>query len=735
MKPSKILAVLGADMFAEFDAVRVPGRVLWFNFELARSLGLGVPASAVMTPELHERLIEAFSCRVLRKGEEGDGRPTQRLYADRYGGDGVAPALGSARAGFLPYGDLFVKGVGHTPLFRHFDRNDFAHSHGGLNMWQAVAEAVFGEVNLNLFGESSSRILAVIDQDDDTIYPNGRRMPRAVAVRAGNQLRPAHAMARRVRGGVEIFFNTVRATGQLVTRWDPAAARRVPDLRATLLRVIDDHARTAAAQARWRVSHCAISASNMQTDGGMLDLTTERANPRSAPLAPAHYGDRDSIPIPDFSDRAGQLKMLYQTLLRRIPPARREALGAAPLDVRGEMDRAYLRHLRLQLLCAAGLKTGLAERVLTRHADLAGAFADVLIRLSELRNPAGVQASRLFHDGAAVADIFNLLMVYPRTYFAAPGADHTAAARRALRPVHKGNRFHVARRRARLDALASEFARVYDELMRACLAYAVEFYGGAREMRASFVARAEFENRPLDVLYRPDCLKEFAAAALSYRATRDDAAFRSAIDRRIAASLRSVDALLRQGDRHLLEDGGMELQARVVGGVRYCVRARDGERPRRGLRVGILAERTAGGYRTSLPLLPFLSAAQVRGLRLTCTTDNWATSSTLAARVERDERGQTLISFGDITPRALYGELRGHFSGGAPVRARRPASVNCDCASYVFAIPDRQELSELRRELEAGQRTPRRAGRRAHRGAEPAPESEAAAETTAAAVN
>jgi hypothetical protein len=684
-------------MFAEFAAVKVPGKVMWFNFELARSLGFSVPRPDSMTPELHERLIDAFSYRALRKGEDAESRPIVRLYADKYGGDGVAPALGSARAGFLPYGDLFIKGVGHTPLFKHFDRSDFAHSHGGLNMWQAMAEAVFGEVNANLFGESSTRILVIIDQDDYTVYPNGRKIPRAIAVRTGNQLRPGHVMAKRVRGVVDIFINTVRATGQLVTRWDAAAGCRVPDLKATLLRVLDDHARAAATQARWRISHCAITASNMQTDGGMLDLTTERANPRSGPLGPAHHGDRDSVPIPDFSDRAQQLKLLYQTLLKRIPPAGRPALHADPVNVFDEMDSAYLRHLRLLLLRAAGLKTKLAERVLAQHAGLAGDFADVLIKMSELKNPAGVQASRLLNDGVSVADVFNLLMTYPRNYFAAPGSDHSAAVRRGLKPVHKGNRFHVARRRARLDALTSEFARLYGELMETCLTYAGEFYTDAAEMRSSIISRAEFENRPLDMLYRPDCLKTFFEAARRYKATGNVGAFRAVIDERVAASLRNVEALLRQGHRRFLKNGDLEIQIRVINGIRYAVRAPAGESPKCSLRVSIPAEQSAGCYHTALPRLPCLSAGQVRGLRLTCATDGWATSSTVAACVECDERGQTLISFGDIEAHARYGELRGYISDDVRARPRRKG--NGDCAGYVFAIPDRQELSELRSEM------------------------------------
>lgn len=698
VKPSQILALLGAHMFAEFAAARVPGKVLWCNFDLARSLGFNIPRHNRMTPELQDQLIEALSFRALRKGEEAGARSTIHLYADKYGGDGVAPALGSARAGFLPYGDLFIKGVGHTPLFKHYGRHDFAHSHGGLNMWQAIAEAVFGEVNANLFGENSTRILAIIDQDDHTVYPNGRKVPRAVAIRAGNQLRPGHILAKSVRGIVEIFINAVRSTRQLVMRWDDATGVYVPDLKATLMRVIDDHARTAAAQARWRISHCALSTSNMQIDGGMLDLTTERANPRAAPLGPAHHGDRESVSIPDFSDRALQLKILYRTLLRRIPPERRPTFNAVAFNVEAEMDMAYLRHLELQLLSAAGLKTKVAARIRAEYARLATAFACVLVRMSDLKNPAGVQASRLLNDSISMVDVFNLLRTFPRAYFAAPGANHAATVRAGLKPIYKGNRFHVAHRRARMEALVSEFAELYAELMEACETYVGEFYDDAEEMQRSIMARAEFENKPLEMLYRPDCLKRFAEAARTYRATGNVESFRAAIDERVAASLRNVEALLRQGERRFLDDGGLEVQVRVIEGIRYAVRARRTCARVCSLHVGIPAERVGACYRTSLPRLSSLSEAQVRSLRLTCTTDEWATSSTVAAHVERDERGQPLIGFG-VEARTRYGRLSGFFSVG--VRAETRQKMRGECAGYVYAIPDRQELSDLRREMEA----------------------------------
>ena len=69
------------------------------------------------------------------------------MYADKYGGDGVSPALGAGRAGFLSDGNLYVKGIGFTPLFRHNDKDDFVHSHGGVHFEDCLSEAMFGEVD------------------------------------------------------------------------------------------------------------------------------------------------------------------------------------------------------------------------------------------------------------------------------------------------------------------------------------------------------------------------------------------------------------------------------------------------------------------------------------------------------------------------------------------------------------------------------------------------------------
>src|SRR5215472_7442052 len=162
VKKQSMLEILGRESCARFEAARVPGKVLWCNFELARTLGFDVPRSNRMTAAFQDQLLEVFSYRALRRMPKNNKARTISLFADRYGGDGLGPALGAGRSGFLSYGDFYIKGLGITPLFRHDDPSDLAHSHGALQMNDCLAEAVFGEVNEHLLSRGSTRILAVI---------------------------------------------------------------------------------------------------------------------------------------------------------------------------------------------------------------------------------------------------------------------------------------------------------------------------------------------------------------------------------------------------------------------------------------------------------------------------------------------------------------------------------------------------------------------------------------------
>ena len=551
---SDVIKVLGAKWFAEFPATRSPGKVVWCNFDLARELGFDVPPANQLTPELHEQLITSLSLRAVAPSEI-NGHTTVTMYADKYGGDGVSPALGAGRAGFLSDGNLYVKGIGFTPLFRHNDKDDFVHSHGGVHFEDCLSEAVFGEVNHNLFTLGSTRIVAIIDQGMHVTEPSGKQRHIALAVRAGPQLRPGHLLARRARGSrspLEMFVQMTSATQQLV-------GVGVPDVAATMLRVIDDHAQAAAELFRWRMIHGALSPSNMDLSGAMLDLPTQSTQPRTAPIFKLDY--LHSNFGTEHKDRGYYLAEMYRRVLNTSDPQTRERFNAKWINVSAEMDRAYDEHLQVKLLGAAGLKTEFAQGVQAQHADIARRFTDIVVEMAALKNQGSACVARKVVEDLAVVDVFNLLRWLPRDYFSG-----NPRYLKHLRPVYKGNRFHTAKKKTKVEALAREFAIVYRELMNIC----VEDY---EVNPASIIGRAEFENEPIDALYCSTLYDDLNRAIADYKLSGNSEIIRDAIDTRVARSLRSVDGLLAQGTSRPLPRGGLETQIRTIDGVTYSVRA------------------------------------------------------------------------------------------------------------------------------------------------------------------
>jgi hypothetical protein len=518
---SDVIKVLGAASFAEFPAIRFPGTVVWCNFDLARQLGFDVPASNQLTPKLHEQLTSSLSLRAIAPAEI-NGHKTVTMYADKYGGDGVSPALGAGRAGFLAGGNLYVKGIGFTPLFRHNDKDDFVHSHGGVHFEDCLSEAVFGEVNHNLFTLGSTRIVAVIDQGMHVTEPSGRERHIALAVRVGPQLRPGHLLARRARGSqspLEMFLQMTSATQQL-------AGNGVPDVSATMLRVIDDHALAAAESFRWRMIHGALSPSNMDLSGAMLDLPTQSTQPRTAPIFKLDYVH--SSFGTEHKDRGYYLAEMYRRVLRTTESSLRERLNAKWVNVSHEMDRAYRKHLEVKLLGAAGLKPQIAKQMCTERPELAHRFTDLLLEMVALKNQGSACVARRVVEDVSVVDVFNLLRRAPRDYFSGNPRYLTH-----LRPIYKGNRFQVASKKKKVAGLVRKFARIYRELMTACA-----------EHKQSIIARAEFENEPIDALYCSTLYEDLNRAIAEYKSTGNSEIIRDAIDSRVARSLRNVDRMI-----------------------------------------------------------------------------------------------------------------------------------------------------------------------------------------------
>lgn len=695
IRASQALDVLGPDSFVEFTSVRTPGSVIWCNFEVARQLGFDVPQSNELTPALHEQLLAALSFRAVNAAEDFPSHETITMYADRYSGEGVRPVLGAGRAGFLPYGNLYVKGVGFTPLFRHDDPSDFAHSHGAVHLDDCLWEAVFGEVNENLFSLGASRVVAVIDQGRYVTAPSGRKIPVGLLVRAGLQLRPAHLLSNHKRPTGSLlrkFISIARATEQLITRQHKPNRRDIPDVKATMLRIIDDHARTAAEGFRWRMIHGALSSSNMEMSGAMLDVATQSSQPRTAPVWWLYHAD--SVFGTEHTRRAFQLIPPYRALIRNTKRAQRELFNIRWLNISGQMDKAYMKHLQVQLLSAVGMKTDVARRIQADQPQLARCFTELILNMVSLKNPGSVCVAKSMVEHVSVLDVFHLLGSLPQTYFANPNADHKNIILTCLKPVFRGNRFHVAKKRTMVKVFAGQFADLYRELMNAVSDYCGDYYGDLKKMEASITARAGFENRPLDFLCAKRLHDDLNKSIAAYKATGNAALIREAIDQRISASLRSVDGLLSQGKSRRIADGGIELEMRTIEGVNYSVRAWNDKAQKRRLHVSIPVEHHDHYYWTSVSNLGRLTKRQIDSLYYRFKTDEWKTYGRVRGCLKHDEQDALVIDFDEIRAFPSIGRLEGCFQ---LAKLQKPISSIAypQRVGYVFAIPDRHELMKM----------------------------------------
>ncbi len=98
--------------------------------------------------------------------------------------------------------------------------------------------------------------------------------------------------------------------------WGEINANLISQDSSRILAIID--------QAWWRITRLALSASNMQMNGGMLDVVTERAHTRSFAIRPqSRPADPEKSYCIDYSDHATQMERLYRAVVRSVDRGRR----------------------------------------------------------------------------------------------------------------------------------------------------------------------------------------------------------------------------------------------------------------------------------------------------------------------------------------------------------------------------------------------------------------------------
>ena len=458
--PSLRFGALGARTLSPFPAAVVPARVLWCNFEVARQLGFSVPRENRLSRRLERQLVEAFSCRAIEAGQAAGRRAVATLHCDRYYGSAMGDHAGSARGGILLSKNVFLKGIGRTPLAgvggpRHRD--------GGLQLVHAIAEAVYGELATRIFSAGAARVVAILDQGR-TVEVDGSLARAAVIARCGAPYRPAH-LVRQLGEDLSdlptLFVKLARYGGVLVTRDGR------PQLADTMRRILRLQARTAAEQVRWRVLHGALSTSNMGLFGEMLDVWLMTTQDRTAPMHAARQRRRDAVFGREHFSRVPHLHAMFLCVTESLTPERRSALGADGLDCVAEFHRCYEEELSIQFLKAAGFDDTLALRMRCHHPPVVGRFVQVLSRLMALRNPGTLDARTATGRGISVVDVFRLLSLLPRRYLRRPEADHTEVVRTLARIQVSGTMARRRRTRELAHWHLDRLTRAYGEVMAA----------------------------------------------------------------------------------------------------------------------------------------------------------------------------------------------------------------------------------------------------------------------------
>ena len=274
------------------------------------------------------------------------------LDAERYGGEGLGFHGGGVRVG--TDGDHQIKGIGRNPLAGEDSLPDY--SHGGMSLFEAIQEAIWGEVfhhALPFGAVRSPAVLAtsspcwwVIDRWGVELlrgrYGDDAYLPRGLLVREAS-VRPAHferammhrppaALAASLPHDAERVRAAIRALPALLPLPDGAEdLDPVERLQIGALEMARRFAEQGAAAKSKRLLHGNVSPSNLCLDGRWIDFGSVTALPGWGDVG--GYG-------PFWDDREPYVN-IFTTLavnLRKYFPA-----GGAALPERDALIDEYVR--------------------------------------------------------------------------------------------------------------------------------------------------------------------------------------------------------------------------------------------------------------------------------------------------------------------------------------------------------------------------------------------------------
>jgi len=387
------------DGFVDYRARRRPGEVVYFNFTLAREMGLiprGHPAR--MTAGLRRAILDTFCIVVINEYDEAHGlrvprgelrpgrymatRYLQLQHHDRTGrtsGDGRGLWNGTLTSRGVTW-DVASCGTGVTRLCpataatgRLFKTGSTATDYccGTCSLEEALATTLMSET-FHRNGIATERTLAVIATDDGF----------AIHVRAGrNLLRPSHFFGwlkqgdlARLRGVADLYVERQIANGD----W-PAIRGRRERYRRLAEEVARTFGRVAATFEREYI-FCWLDwdGDNVLVDGGIIDY----GSVRQFGLYHREYrfddGPRWSTTIPEQRRKAREIVRCFAQIRDALVEGRRPPLRSLSRDpVLGLFDRAHAAERDRRLLHGVGLDPAAVAALL---GDASGGAGETLSR-------------------------------------------------------------------------------------------------------------------------------------------------------------------------------------------------------------------------------------------------------------------------------------------------------------------------------------------------------------------
>jgi uncharacterized protein YdiU (UPF0061 family) len=406
------------------------GQVLWFNFQLAKDMGLmSADHPHKLTPELNKKIIETFSLQIQNEWDQSNGvtvppsamkerhymatRYLQLQHADKRGrtsGDGRGVWNGSIRHRGTTW-DVSSRGTGVTQLSPgaveaqrplRTGTEEFGYGCGQADLSELIGSAVFSEI-FHRNGLSTERVLAIIDL--------GRGI--GIGVRAApNLFRPAHLFLWLKQGQRDTLK---RAFDYIIQRqcdnnrwsWNPRSLDRH---RRALTEIAKSFAKFAAQlERRYIFAWLDWDGDNVLADGGIIDYGSIRQFGLRHDQYRYDDVDRFSTCLNEQRGKARFTVQVFAQLVEFLESGRKLSLSRfTKHDALRLFDREFDLEIRREFLMQLGLDKESATLALSQRKRNVESLYSAFLKLEMTKTRSG---TKRLPDGINRPAVFNMRRV------------------------------------------------------------------------------------------------------------------------------------------------------------------------------------------------------------------------------------------------------------------------------------------------------------------------------------